>query len=262
MTKLASILLSGFALTLTVAPALASSTAFAGYIQANGTQDLALTSTQLTGNNYSVTITASDQVNFFYKVGGTPFSTTQESATLNLNVTSTFAGNCSSDANCGAGGSYTQTGYSGSFSILLNTPFGVLRNLLSGTFSQLPSGNPNFLLSGAQLTGAIGSSQNGALEGTTTSANPNQVMFTSDFLSFADTLTRDATFSLSSLSPIFSVIGNTGIGFPTTFHAIGAGNFFESAIVEVPEPSTLALLLASGLLCLCLWQRKRRQLHR
>jgi hypothetical protein len=260
MTKLASIVFSGVALTVTEVPALASSTTFAGYVQTNNNQDFVLTSTNLSGSNYSVNVTSSGQVSFNYMIGGTPFGGSAQLAALNLNVTSTFTGNCPTDANCATSGStYTETGYSGSFSITLDTAFNGQSNLLSGTFNLLPSGNPNYLLSGGALASSVGLGT-GALEATSTSSNPNQIVFTSDFLNFADTITRDAKFSLLALTPMFSVQGNTGAhnGFPFNFSAMGFGAFSD---VEAPEPSMFALL-ACGLLAFCVWGRKRRPLRR
>jgi hypothetical protein len=249
MIKLATILLPVFVFAVAVAPALANPTTFAGYTQTNNTPDFALTSTSLGGNNYMVTINSGGQVNFAYSIGGTPFGTSVQLATLNLTATSTFSGNCAvSDAACTtSGSSYTETGYSGSFSITATTPFMGLTNLLSGTFSV------------GQLSSSIGASS-GMMESTASSTNPNQVVFTSDFLNFANTVGRDATFSLASLTPIFSVLGNTGLhnGFPAGFNAIGSAFFSD---MEAPEPSMFPLL-ASGLLGLCLWQRKRRSLQR
>ena len=98
MIKFANLLKLGFAVTVTVMPALANSTTFAGYTQIDNTQDFALTSTSLGGGDYSVTIMDVGQVSFSYYIGGTPFGAASQLATLNLTATATFSGNCSSSS--------------------------------------------------------------------------------------------------------------------------------------------------------------------
>jgi hypothetical protein len=266
MIKFASIVIAGFTFSLTVAPALAESILFAGYNQTSATAGFGIVSTTTTsnGSDFNVTISGADQISFQYLIGGTPFGMSSLSATLSLTATSTVSGDCpSSPTNCitSSGSSFTESGFQGNFAITLNTPFEGQSNLLSGTFNLLSPGDS---VSGAQFGSTLGSSD-GFLEATTTSSNPNQVVFTSDFLNFADTITRDATFNLSSLFPLFSAITNTPTSthFPSDFSAIGSGAFSSAPppFEEVPEPSTFAPL-ASGLLGLCLWQRKRRLLHR
>jgi hypothetical protein len=264
MTKLVSLVLSGFALTVSVAPALADSIMFAQYIQTGSNPTLALTST-LVGKDasgadaYRVDITDTEQVSFTYLIGGTPFSGTPQTATLSLNATSIVGGACPTSSACStAGDFFTESGFSGSFAITLNNAEFGMRNLLTGNF--------NLLSPGAKLTSTVGDTS-GSLEATATSGNPNQLTFTSDFLNFDATIARDATFSLSSIfglkQPNFSAIFTTFSDnrWPNNFSAIGSGSFSDS-IVEVPEPSMFGLL-ASGLLGgLCLWQRKRKLLRR
>jgi PEP-CTERM motif len=255
MTKLASLVLSGFALTVSVAPALANSIIFAQYNQTSASPTLALTSTLVPQNDpslpatYQVDITDRELVSFSYNVGGTPFIGPQD-ATLVLTATSFVSGACPTTSSCQSGG-FTESGFSGSFTFTLSQPQFGGRNLLSGTF--------DLLSPGAQLATTVGGTS-GTLEATTTSSN---LTFTSDFLNFGATTARDATFSLSSIFPRFSAISTTfgNNRFPNNFSAIGSGAFAET-IVVVPEPSMFGLL-ASGLLGgLCLWQRKRRLLHR
>jgi PEP-CTERM motif len=254
MTKLASLVLSGFALTVSVAPALADSILFAKFDPTGNSPTLALKSTLVGPNAYRVDITDSQQVNFTYLIGGTPF-TGATLATLVLNATSIVSGACPTVDFCQGTAPFTESGFSGGFTITLaHAQFGG-SNLLSGNFNLLSS-------AGAQLTSTV-TGTSGALKATTTSGDPNQLMFTSDFLNFGATTARDATFSLSLLSA-FSVIEPSTISnfrFPSDFTAIDSGAFAET-IVVVPEPSMFGLL-ASGLLGgLCVWQRKRRLLHR
>jgi hypothetical protein len=263
MIKLASIVLSGFAITVTVAPALADSMLFGEFTQSTPSQDFVLTSNLLnaaTGAS-SITITGGGDISFDYLIGGTPFSLSATPAKLTFTATSIVTGHCVGFPNClSSNAPFTELGYSGSFAITADTPISGLSNLLSGTFNLLAPGDA---LSGAQLTSAV-DALTGSLEATTTSSHPNQVVFTSDFLKFAaNTLNRDATFNLSSLTPMFSSTSNTNFDnrFPNSFTAMGSGSFSD-ALVEIPEPSTLGLLASALLGGLCLWQRKRRLLRR
>jgi PEP-CTERM motif-containing protein len=257
MSKIASIALSGFALTLIVTPALATSITFAEFTQ-TGTADFSLNSVLVSpsGDTFRITIAGAVAINFDYLFPNTSFGLTPQAATLNFTAISTLGGSCpppvAPDNPCvAAGQSYTESGYSGNFQILLADQ----RNLLSGTFG--PSLDP--LPAGATFSSTVGATTS-ALQATTTSSNPIQLTFTSDFLNFADTSPHSATFNFQQ--PAFSVFVSTGTSkfYPSIFTAFASdGSFF--ADVTAPEPSTFALL-ASALLGLCLWQRKRRQLHR
>jgi hypothetical protein len=252
MTKLASIVLSGFAILITVASALADPVGFASFTQTTtALQSFVVSSTSSTVTIATTTpqgIPGGIPVSFSYTIGGTPFSMNAQNATLNLTATSSTPGMCNPAASCNTGPTFTelftQSGYSGNFQITADTPFKGFSNLLSGTFTV-----------GAVLTAVVGGT-GATLDATNTSAN---LVFTSDFLTFADTTARDVTFSLSSLTNLLQDLSGTGTTnrFPT-FVAAGTGAFLSAPIPEaVPEPSTFGLL-ASALLGLCLWQRKPR----
>lgn len=252
MIQLSSIVLSGFAVSLAMAPALANPMLFAGFTQ-TGPLNFALTSTSTPTasdpQDFTVVITGGGQVSFSYGVGGTPFSLHAQTGTLSLTATSTLSGTCQSEPNCLTNTPFTELGFSGSFSITRTTSFDGFSNLLSGTFLLAPGG--------AQLSANVGG-LSATLEAATSSSNPNLVL-TSDFLNFADSLTRDATFSLSSLLPKFPVITNSGTfdRFPGNFSAAGTGFFLSAPPPDVPEPSTFGML-AIALLGFGLWQGQRR----
>src|SRR5471030_485417 len=150
MIKLADIVLTGFALAITVTPAQATSLAFASFTQTGPAQDFVLTSTPVPNiaNSFTVTIKGSASIDFNYMIGGTPFAEATQFANLTFTATSIVSGRCPSPTpNCLANNAtFTESGFSGSFSITRDSPFVSgsvgLSNLLSGTFSLLsPAGN-------------------------------------------------------------------------------------------------------------------------
>ena len=109
----ARFLAAAFALAiLTVSTAAATPVTFAQYFQQNGAQqDWAVTTSGIT-----TTVSASGAVFFLFSgVSGLPFSG-PESATLTLSATSSQVGNCG--VSCGAGDSFVQPGYTGTFSFI------------------------------------------------------------------------------------------------------------------------------------------------
>jgi PEP-CTERM motif len=241
---------------------------FAQVFQVNGTQELWTIST----TGATTTITASGQEDFLFSgVSGLPFSGVQV-ATFAFSATSNTAGNCGST--CGNGDTYSQQGYSGTFSYTDNSS-GL--DLLSGTFATgaIPA------TSGGQFSSAMGST-GGNFNSSSTTSNLGQLVLSSAYLSFSG-LTEDAGFTFSSLqtcsTPVpsapnytcvtpnspFSVGPTTTVGSTTTAYP-SAGPFYASASTTfsasqpppatAPEPATFGLI-GGGLLGFGLWRRKK-----
>jgi hypothetical protein len=162
-----------------------------------------------------------------------------ESALLTLSVRSTEAG-------AALGGLVEQGGFSGSFTIIDNSG-GVNQgyNLLSGTFAG--SASVSGISGGTEMT----------LSDTDTGTLPNEVQFTSAYLSFVHySGTEAASFTLSNLSAALTLDlndfleSNTGSGVDT-FSAT------PQPPVTTAEPETL-LLSGAALLGIGLFLRKRK----
>lgn len=222
---------------------------FAQVIQQNGAAQQWTVST----SGGSTTITASGVVDFsFSGVSGLPFAGPQL-ADFTLTATSTSLGNCG--VNCGAGDSFAQAGYTGTFSFIdVGTDPGA--NLLSGTFAV--TGSPS--TTGAQFSSHIGSS-GASFDASATAGNLSQLVLTSQFLAFIGETDENASWSLSSLIPNFAVGTVTaGQADPATggFNASGSATFSSNpGPVATPEPTTFALF-GTGLLGLVILARKRR----
>ncbi len=226
---------------LSAIPAAATPVTFAQYVQQSGAQQ-AWSVTTLAGSTH---ISAMSNVQFsFSGVAGLPFSG-PENALFTLSATSGQVGNCG--VACGAGDSYVQPGYSGTFSFI-DAGAAPGANLLSGTFAV--TGSP--ATTGAQFASSIGSS-GGSFNASSTLGNLNQLVMTSAYLAFNGQTNENASWSLSSLIPNFSVGPVTGsTAYPATgaFNASGTGTFSSNPgpTANVPEPSTFALL--GGLLAM------------
>jgi hypothetical protein len=231
-------------------PALADPTTFAQFIQQNGSlQDWAIST-----SGGTTTVSASANVYFsFSGVTGLPFAGT-ESAVFTLSATSTQLGHCG--VSCGAGDSYVQPGYAGTFSFI-DSGAASGANLLSGTFAV--TGSPS--TTGAQFSSHVGSS-GGSFDASATIGNLSQLVFTSQYLSFAASTDEDASWSLSSLIPNFAtgtVAGGQAYPASETFNASGSGTFSSNPAPQVliPEPPAVAVFLG-GLAMFGLVLRGRR----
>jgi hypothetical protein len=227
---------------------------FAQYFQINGAQQQWTIST-LAG---ITTVNASGAVSFNLSgVPGLPF-TGPENAIFTLNATSETPGNCG--ATCTSGDSFTQQGYSGTFSFIDNGGgFAQGSNLLSGTFAV--TGSPS--TTGAQFSSSPGGS-GGSFNASSTADNLGQLVFTSAYLNFAGQTQETSSWSLSSLIPNFAVgtvtvVGTTDTAFPAAgqFDAAGSGTFSSNpGPGAVPEPASMALI-GGGLIGLAFVRRRR-----
>ena len=230
-----------------VGPVMAAPVTFAQYNQLNGnTQQWSITT-----SGSSTVVTATGSVLFTFSVPGLPFGPS-EAATFTLSATSSQIGNCG--VSCGAGDSLVQHGYAGTFSFIDAGLFPGT-NLLSGTFAV--TGSP--ATTGAQFSSSIGGS-GGSFNASATAGNLNQLVFTSSYLNFAGQTQEDASWSLSSLIPDFSVGTVTANqAFPgPQFNASGTGTFSSNPGPSIPEPGSL-VLIGGGLCIAALTMRYRRK---
>lgn len=99
-------------------------------------------------------------------------------------------------------------------------------------------------------------SGSGGSGGFSASSLSGTVNFSSDFLDFTNAIQRDVGLSFSSIIPGLTLGPN---GFFLDFTAAGTGTFSSNPVPTfIPEPSTYALLTATGVLALFGWIRRRR----
>jgi hypothetical protein len=219
-------------------PAIAVPITFVQYFQANGSTQQWSVSTS--GTETSVAASG-DVFLLFSGTPGLPFSG-PEAALFTLTATSDQPGSCG--VNCGPGDSFVQPGYTGTFSFI-DEAAAPGTNLLSGTFAVTMSPSTT----GAQFSSSIGST-GGSFNASATAGNLDQLIFTSDYVLFLPSITNaNASFSLSSVIPIFStgtVTGSQAYPSSSIFDASGSGTFsVNTASGSIPEPTSLALLSLS-----------------
>lgn len=239
-----------------VGSAMAGSVTFGQYFQLGGAQQQWSISTS--GGTTTVHADGSVSLNLS-GVAGLPFAG-PENAMFTLDATSNTAGNCSTT--CIANDTFSQQGYSGTFSFIDNGGgFAQGTNLLSGTFAV--TGDPTN--TGAQFSSSLGSS-GGSFTASAAPGNLSQLVFTSAYLDFTGQTQETSSFSLSSLIPNFAVgavtvTGTSSTAYPANgpFHAAGSGTFSSNPGPDsiVPEPASMGLI-GGGLLALGFVFRKRR----
>jgi hypothetical protein len=193
----------------------------------------------------------------FSGVSGLPFAG-PEDAILSLSASTMQLGSCA--VSCGTGDGFTQLGYSGTFSFIDNGG-GVAQgtDLLSGTFAV--TGSP--ATTGAQFGSSVGSS-GASFRGSANPGNLLQLVLASDYLDFVGQTQETASFSLSSLIPIFAVGTVTnGQALPSgSFNASGTGTFSSNpgpVPSGTPEPASFGLIGAG--LCALAFTIRRRPKH-
>jgi hypothetical protein len=178
-----------FALAVMAAPAIAADVTFAQFDQFDGaTQQWSITTSKGT-----TTVSPSGSTEFTFSGVGVPFSGPQL-ATLALTASSTQIGSCG--VACGAGDSFDQFGYSGTFSFTEAAGPYAGDILLQGIFEV--TGSPS--TTGAQFNANVGSSS-GGFDASATAGNLNQLVLSSAFVDFIGQTEEDASFkSLFAIS--------------------------------------------------------------
>jgi hypothetical protein len=207
-------LLAGLAVALGGSVAQAAPANFASFNLNNGT------GSPYTFSNSAGTLTASTAVTFDFLPGNisNPAGLPTGDIQATLSITATASGAAS---NLGGTGNFLQN-------------FG----LSQITITRVDGGGPANLLT-VNFTGSVlGSGSTGSLKGD--SSLGNTVTYSSDYLSFLGTITRNFSINLSSTSPAFGIGAN---GILSSFTSAGNGTFgTEPSPSGVPEPASLAML--------------------
>ena len=216
-------------------PGWGSPVTFAQYLEPGGTQDYTLTNNG-TGN----VLHGSSAVDFFYEnVNGTLPVALQGlvHATLTIDATSNTTDVIGSS-------NISESGFTGTFTILDDSTVNGQNNLLSGSFSTL-----------ATISGTNGGTSANFGDSTPTLT---EVTFNSAFINFGATpLTEAFAISFSSVTP--QLVNGAG-SFLAAFTAAGSGTFSSdpppSAVTASPEPVSF-LSMFSGLLAIAPFGMRR-----
>jgi hypothetical protein len=193
---------------------------FAQGLEQSASQDF-----QLVDTGSGVTLTASSQIYFvFSNVNGLPSDLSGPlSATLTLNMSSTTPDSLNN-------GIISESGFTGTFSIVLNSPINGQTNLLSGVINSAAD---------ATLSGKVG----GTAASLSASTPPTgAVSYNSAFVQFINPVTEAFSVALSSVVPSFM---DNGSGFLAPFHAAGSETFSSNpppVITAAPEPLSVLLI--------------------
>jgi hypothetical protein len=215
-------------------PGWGSPLTFAQFLEPGGSQDYTLTNNG-TGN----VLHGSSAIDFFYEnINGTLPGALQGlvHATLTIDATSTTMDLIS-------GSNISESGFTGTFTILDDSMVNSQNNLLSGSFSTL-----------ATISGTNGGTSANFGDSTPTLA---EVTFNSAFIDFSPTpLTEAFAISFSSVTP--SLVNGTG-NFLAAFTAAGSGTFSSDpppSADTAPEPVSF-LSMCLGLLTLALYRLRQ-----
>jgi Carboxypeptidase regulatory-like domain len=112
--------------------------------------------------------------------------------------------------------------------IIRDTPFNGRSNLLTTTITPVGSSNP-------ELSGDEGANS----AGFTASTPVQNVVFTSDFLSFSGSTNRNLGLTFTSVTPVYTLSGS----FVNSFTAAGAGSFAanQTPVFLVPTAATVSV---------------------
>jgi hypothetical protein len=231
---------------------MATSVTFAQYFQTNGA--LQQWSVTTTGGVTTITASGSELFNFS-GVAGLPFSGPQN-ATFTLTASSTQLGNCG--VGCAINDSYAQPGYAGTFQFT-DTALGT--DLLSGVFALIPADPTS---TGAQFSSTVGAT-GGSFDASSTPTDLNQLILSSAYLNFTGQTQENASWSLSSLLPDFTVgpVTNGNQALPgAQFNASASGTFSSNPgpTAAAPEPSSLLFSLIGGGLMFAGYRFKKKPL--
>jgi hypothetical protein len=222
-----------------VAPAMANTITFAQYSDVSAGQDWNVVTSGAGCNtpaipcSTTISVTSSGFNSLFIFVPGSGLGTVAVPADFTFTATSTDTpGNCG--VACASSDSFTQGGYTGSFSYVGLGPYAGL-TLLSATFMNATLGNVNI----GEGTGGV--SYSGSLI-----LNPGNLTMSSQVLNFTalPQTEEDASWTFSSVNPLFSVgtVSASDQAYLSvgTFKATASGTFAtQPGFIAEPDSLTL-----------------------